>query len=244
MQWIYLSPHLDDAIFSCGGLIWEQVQAQEKVEVWTIFAGDPPGGQLSRFAKRIHNRWGADSDPIHIRRLEDVAACSRLDVSYQHFTFLDCIYRTSPETGKPLYASRRSLFETLAPVEQNLVDELHIILKHRLPFDANVVYPLGVGKHVDHRLVRFVVSNINRPLWFYADFPYVRRSRAWKKDLPGKPCHFMISQAGMNAWQEAVACYATQLSSFWEDISAMQSDIHGYINKNGGLWLWHIQPDE
>ena len=24
MRWIYLSPHLDDAVLSCGGLIFEQ----------------------------------------------------------------------------------------------------------------------------------------------------------------------------------------------------------------------------
>ena len=27
MRWIYLSPHFDDAVLSCGGLIWEQTHS-------------------------------------------------------------------------------------------------------------------------------------------------------------------------------------------------------------------------
>ena len=41
MRWIYLSPHLDDAVFSAGGLIYEQTQAGTPVEIWTIMCGDP-----------------------------------------------------------------------------------------------------------------------------------------------------------------------------------------------------------
>jgi len=42
MHWIYLSPHLDDAVLSCGGIIWQQVQSGHQVEIWTICAADPP----------------------------------------------------------------------------------------------------------------------------------------------------------------------------------------------------------
>jgi LmbE family N-acetylglucosaminyl deacetylase len=41
MRWIYLSPHLDDAVFSAGGLIYEQTQAGIPVEIWTFMCGDP-----------------------------------------------------------------------------------------------------------------------------------------------------------------------------------------------------------
>jgi hypothetical protein len=36
MRWIYLSPHLDDAALSAGGLIYEQTQAGIQVEIWTF----------------------------------------------------------------------------------------------------------------------------------------------------------------------------------------------------------------
>jgi LmbE family N-acetylglucosaminyl deacetylase len=33
MRWIYLSPHFDDAVLSCGGLIFDQAQAGTPVEI-------------------------------------------------------------------------------------------------------------------------------------------------------------------------------------------------------------------
>ena len=69
MHWIYLSPHLDDAVLSCGGLIWEQVQLGERVEIWTIFAGDPPAEMLTPFAEELHTRWGCGLNAVEIRRL-------------------------------------------------------------------------------------------------------------------------------------------------------------------------------
>ena len=49
---VYLSPHLDDAVLSCGGLIHRQVVAGQRPLVVTIFAGTPPVDvELSDFAR-------------------------------------------------------------------------------------------------------------------------------------------------------------------------------------------------
>ena len=53
---VYLSPHLDDAVLSCGGMIHRQAQAGERVVVVTVCAGDPPPGPLSDFARSLHER--------------------------------------------------------------------------------------------------------------------------------------------------------------------------------------------
>ena len=71
MKWIYLSPHLDDVIFSCGGLIWEQSNSDQDVEIWTIFAADAPIDSLSQFAETLHDNWGLDANVVKIRREED-----------------------------------------------------------------------------------------------------------------------------------------------------------------------------
>lgn len=41
MRWIYISPHLDDAVLSAGGLIYEQTRAGHEVEIWTFMCGFP-----------------------------------------------------------------------------------------------------------------------------------------------------------------------------------------------------------
>ena len=77
-DWIYLSPHLDDAVFSCGGRIALQVRAGRRVWVVTVCAGSP-GGPLSDYAQVLHTYWGlAETDAPAARREEDRAALARL----------------------------------------------------------------------------------------------------------------------------------------------------------------------
>src|SRR6266487_3414977 len=57
---IFLSPHFDDAIYSCGGTLGVQVNCGLHPLVITVFAGTPPPGtELSPFATLIHRRMGS-----------------------------------------------------------------------------------------------------------------------------------------------------------------------------------------
>ena len=78
MNWIYLSPHLDDVALSAGGLLWEQERTGEQVSVWTICAGDPGPEPISPFAETLQNRWRVGRDAVAIRRSEDVQSCAVL----------------------------------------------------------------------------------------------------------------------------------------------------------------------
>ena len=95
--WVYLSPHLDDAALSCGGLIWEQAQAGAAVSVWTVCAGDPPAGALSAFAEELHERWQTGREAVQLRRDEDRAACAHMQAAWRHLPIPDGIYRRAGE---------------------------------------------------------------------------------------------------------------------------------------------------
>lgn len=90
---LYLSPHLDDVVLSCGGLMRKQTLAGERVLVVTLFAGTPSYERLSPFARFFHLLWGRHSDPVGHRRQEDRAALSRLGADPFHLDFLEAIYR-------------------------------------------------------------------------------------------------------------------------------------------------------
>jgi LmbE family N-acetylglucosaminyl deacetylase len=94
MKWLYLSPHYDDAAFSCGGLIWEQTQTGEDVSIWTICGGDPPSKSHSAFTQSLHTRWKTSADAVAQRRLENLASCVIIGASSRNFHIPDCIYRT------------------------------------------------------------------------------------------------------------------------------------------------------
>jgi LmbE family N-acetylglucosaminyl deacetylase len=240
MVWIYLSPHLDDATLSLGGLIWEQSQAGEDVRIWTLCAGDPPPGEFSPFAQALHARWGTGREAVMARRAEDMEACAVLGASCHHFEVPDCIYRRSPRTGAHLYADENALWSPVHPDEGDLVDAIGVMLQDRLsalPAETKLVSPLTLGDHVDHRLTRTAAERVGVPLYFYADYPYVLGVDLWDKVSSLKSIVSSISPEGMGAWQKAIARHRSQISTFWGGRSEMQIAIQTYYDQIGGIWL-------
>lgn len=241
MQWIFLSPHLDDAALSCGGIIAERVANGDSVEIWTICAGDPPDGPLSPFASELHQRWGTGREAIAVRREEDLAACHVLKATPRHFSIPDCIYRRDPASGEPLIHFNEDLFRQLPESQTSLVEELSRQLTDSLLAGCQVAAPMTLGNHIDHQLVRQAAERLNRPLWFYADYPYAATEPLTLMPvmpLVGPVFNQPISPAGLRTWQTAVAEYKSQISSFWESVSEMEKAIHAYWSAGGGCNLW------
>ena len=241
MRWIYLSPHADDVALSCGGLLWEQVQRSDIVEIWTICAGDPPPVSLSPFASSLHARWQTGVEASAVRRGEDRLSCADLGAGYRHFSLPDCIYRRSPENGDALYASEEAIFGNLHPEENNLVREVSREISAELPAQARLVCPLAIGGHVDHRLVCAAAGLLGRQLWYYADYPYVQKlGRVFSpEEAPlWKSRSFRVSPAGLDAWVRAVAAHASQVSTFWPDKASMRLALVDYSQGMGGVRMW------
>ncbi len=253
MNWIYLSPHLDDAALSCGGLIWEQAQSGEAVSIWTLCAGEPPAGPLSPFAETLHARWQTGSQTLIQRRQEDITACQALSAAYRHFSIPDCIYRragdwqapqagdASQDAGEFLYASEEALTSPIHPAETGLVDRLRDELATTLPPGAQVVCPLALGGHVDHRLTRAAAHGLVERLWYYADYPYVVRHPEQLEQLRQEGWEGVISpitSSGLEAWIKAVGAYGSQVSTFWPDLPAMEAAISDSCKEFGGGMLW------
>jgi LmbE family N-acetylglucosaminyl deacetylase len=257
MTWIYLSPHLDDAALSCGGLIAHQTSTGETVEIWTICAGDPPPGALSPFAEELHLRWGTGREATALRRQEDLASCAQLSATCRHLPVPDCIYRqagldywrkTKPVERKTnsaqtsfLYPNRDTIFAALHPQENDLVDRLARALSDMLPPESELLCPLTLGGHVDHRLTRAAAESLGRELWYYADYPYVMEHGEQIAALEAGGWlmqRFPISQTAVETWFQAVAAHKSQISTFWPDLSAMQAAIQAYYDQFGGAVVW------
>lgn len=240
MERIYLSPHLDDVALSCGGLIWEQVQRGERVEIWTICAGDPPPGPLSAYAASLHERWQTEHVAPAERRAEDRLACQRLGAVPRYFGLPDCIYRRSPKNGESLYNSELELFGEIHPAEAGLVSFLTQELAQVIPNGASLVGPLAVGGHTDHRLVRAAMEGLGLPAAYYADYPYVQWLKGISAELVTrmKPSAYPISEEGVVAWTESVAAYSSQISTFWFSREDMEAEIREYCQRNDGVQLW------
>jgi LmbE family N-acetylglucosaminyl deacetylase len=238
MRWIYISPHLDDAVLSAGGFIYEQTRSGNAVEIWTIVCGFPPPGELTPLAQALHFQWGTGTpeETVNLRRAEDVQAAGSLGAKTLHFDVPDCIYRRGPD-GEPLYLD---IFAQPHKAEAQLPDQIAQSIAPRLGADDQVICQLGIGGHVDHILVRRAVERLNRPLWYAVDVPYVFKQPG---ELPPQVAGMMaslhpITEAGLEAWIEAALAYKSQLSSLFESPDKMKADIRSYYAERDGFPLW------
>jgi LmbE family N-acetylglucosaminyl deacetylase len=239
VEHIYLSPHLDDAVFSCGGLMARQTAAGESVIVVTVCAGDPPPGDLTPFAQELHARWKADRAPIEVRRSEDLAACERLCAGVIHFEIPDAVYRKASDNAA-LYPDEKSIFGVLHEFDTDLVDQLTWKLSRNIPVDAALYCPLGYDGHVDHRLTRQAAENLNRPLRYYPDLPYAARGGQIPDELglpKGVEQRILLVSEEIKAWTQASSCYQSQISTFWTDEKALQAELCDYHDRENGLRL-------
>ncbi len=221
-------------------MIWQLVQSGSQVEIWTICAGDPPAGPRPEFAHQIEMRWKTGLQSTGARRAEDEAACARLGANPVHFDLPDCIYRRLPD-GEPLVKAEADLWQPVPEAERPRVDQLTAQIAQRLPSRCRLAAPLALGDHIDHRLLRAVSLRLNRAVHFYPDYPYAAHSgvklnayieKTWRRE------RFPVSETALKAWQDAVACYTSQISSFWVDLAEMHLSLSQYSRQGGGSLLF------
>ncbi len=146
MTTIVLSPHLDDAVFSCGGMMAQWRRQGEKFLVLSVFTASPPAGALFPFAEMLHDRWGLGKDPVSGRRQEDIQACESLGCGWQHLEFPDCIYRSDPITGHPIVKSVVDLFAEVQESEMSLVQQVSRRLAEFILHGFESTLPPGCGR--------------------------------------------------------------------------------------------------
>lgn len=239
MKWYYLSPHFDDVALSCGGLVWEQTQSGDEISVLTICAGNPPPGPITPFAYSLHERWGTGEAAVSVREDENLRSCLIMGAKAINFSIPDAIYRRFPVPGPALYESDADLFAGIRSEEYQLIEDLHRELETSLPESCEIVCPLALGGHVDHLLVRSAVELLDRPAWYYADYPYLIDLEEPSQDAGQafRPVRFPISEIGLDAWVRSIVAHSSQLSTFWEGTDQMRSAVQSYWDPLRGIEL-------
>jgi LmbE family N-acetylglucosaminyl deacetylase len=242
---VCLSPHYDDAVLSCGGMLHRAASAGRRVLVVTVCAAPPPAGDLSPYAERLHRRWGATdraaaSAMVARRRTEDAAALSLLGAETVLLDLTDAIYRRDPATGDWLYVGHDGIFGPLASVETPVVDALAGALAalDGVARRSRIVAPLAVGGHVDHQLVRRAAEACwgDDPLRYYEDYPYAERDTAVRAVVDDRTWRFRrqgLDDADVAAKVAAVGAYASQISTFWTDRAAMETAVRAFAASRG-----------
>ena len=251
---IFLSPHLDDAVLSCGGTLAHLRRNAVPVTVVSIFAGEISNTEpLSPFAAAMHQFWGAPADVIALRRAEDRAALAHFGLQPHWLSFKDAIYRGEPARGEWFYTENPELFGAIHPAERDFPQKIAAALRdflHRenlLDTPATFYVPLAIGNHVDHQLVRQAAKYLARPgdaVFFYEDYPYVQwnpadRARALREtgDLwratGFREKIISLTDADVQTKMDAIAEYRSQLAILFGGEAEMRAQVRAFTAESG-----------
>lgn len=213
-----ISPHLDDAVFSCG----QWLGAHPGAMVVTVFAGMPRDASRLTVWDR-HCGFGSAGEAMQMRREEDHRALTLLGAQPHWLDFTDSQYGETPTLGE------------VALALQNLLQALR---------PPSVLFPLGLF-HSDHHLVHEASMTALRhtpgaSAWAYEDCLY--------RALPGLLQERLaaLHEAGMCAtpvrWhalengplkEAAVRAYESQLRAFGPQ---------GYDDTRRPERYWELMP--
>ncbi len=230
---LVISPHLDDAVLSCG----EWMSRHPGATVVTLFAGVPPGEvPLQDWDRRCGFRSGTEA--VRARRLEDFRALTLLGARPVWLDFLDDQY------GQPVDPSW--IGQALLP----------LLRQHR---PERTLIPLGLF-HSDHCLAHRAVATAVRTLgWsrlrLYEDAPYnddPDRVRARVTELVG--VGWVATPARPPLESDAAGEGAGGIGAAWAGglkrraIHAYRSQLRGFGSDDLATHLrperfWMLSPD-
>lgn len=224
---IFLSPHFDDAVWSCGGYIQMLVRGGQSVQVLTVF-GTQEVETTCQFG------WRRVANP-KIRVHENEKAMRYLSVSHESLDFTDAAFRVN-EDSKAIYTESKQLFDEINLFDQEIQEAVFLELARKL-LSKDIVYaPLALGFHVDHQIVKRACLKLElSKLFFYEDFPYEGEidDNVWQnQSIP----------VVLEGWFEAASLYRSQVLYLFGSQSIFKQRLrqHAQSSKSGGyeqrLW--------
>lgn len=144
-HFIFLSPHLDDAVWSCGGFISIVAKAGCKTDVITVHTGNPTESDLPKLQQKEITAKGS----LELRKNEDTEALKVLNVLPTWWDLPTRLLR------QPWLTNRLHVFKTPAGDEimkdenyHKITEKLHQLIE-TYP-EAKLICPMGVGHMYDH----------------------------------------------------------------------------------------------
>ena len=228
---LFLSPHLDDVAFSCGGLLAQLGDAGWRTVMATAFTRSVPNPAGFALACQTDKGLAPDVDYMALRRAEDRAAATILGTEPR---WLDL-----PEAPHRGYHSALALFGPVLDGDDiwrpltNLLADLLAELRPDLLFG-----PQGLGNHVDHRQVITAVLALSDPpcLAFYRDAPYAVRNQSALPDVrvAGLPPCAAAIRSGLDRKVAASCAYASQIGYQFGGPVPLGQALRAFAKDEGG----------
>ena len=203
----FISPHLDDAVFSCGGTLAKLAAEGWRTILCTIFTKSVVNPQGFALRCQMDKNLAADVDYMKLRRAEDFRAAKILGAAETlHLNFLEAPHR-GYESAAELFAGEKPGDEVWKAVAEyfEMLNEIH---------QPEIVFaPQGLGSHADHlQTIRAARSSFSiEKIRWYRDLPYaIRQPDALPSELLPPGLFSLFSEIKIYLPQKIAACAAYQ----------------------------------
>jgi len=181
---VFVSPHLDDAVLSSGGLMFF-FKKKKNIKVVNVFTKGSEPPEIF-FNKRSLLRAGFDDSDSYFkqRKKEDKAVLAGIGVKPINLDFVDAAWRKKktfrqnrltnfiPEINHLYPTKFHYLSGTVDKEDEILMPGITTALKKIIKKDAVVFCPLAIGGHVDHLIVRNICQENFSSVVYWSDYPY------------------------------------------------------------------------
>ncbi|MDD2823116.1 MAG: GNAT family N-acetyltransferase [Candidatus Daviesbacteria bacterium] len=218
----FISPHLDDVVLSCSGLIMKLTD-KTNITVVNIFT-QAHSGPYTLSAKKYLKSSGHknDANNLYLSRLqEDESALNSLNVKKINLDFTDALFRKkikqsiwgkiTPELEHIYPTYRWNILGNISKSDPTL-QEIKDHLKKIIPKDSLIFVPLNIAGHVDHLIVREACESLFDNIVYYSEFPYSYRNKKCIEKENYRKCEVLINY---NQKNKLVSCYKSQVSGLF-----------------------------
>jgi len=238
---IFFSPHLDDAVLSCGGLILKLAKNKQRVLVITIFSGVNEktivSGVMSNYVKKCG--YFNPKELSKERKKEDRRVMKELGITGKWMDFNEADYR-------PIYKNQKEMVDKRVIEKEDFLlkkvrEKVEKIMDDNLNPGGEVYFPIGLGMHIDHAIIKRVGEKVKYGgVYFWEDYPY-KMYTSNQLDLLMLRNKFCLSRvvdlgASIDRKKEVVEMYKSQLNVIFGSKPVFLSSFEKYyIKKNGDL---------
>ena len=226
---LFISPHLDDAVFSCGGTL-----ARLSAEGWqtilaTVFTKSVPNPTGFALECQLDKGLSAGVDYMALRREEDQRAAKKAGVN-------GLLWLDRPEAPHRGYEGAPDLFGEIRQGDEiwaAIAEDLRGLIRRYGP--GIIFAPQALGGHVDHRQVIRAALDVvptEQVLW-YRDLPYaIRHPEARLSPLlpPLRETCVNIPRY-LGTKLDACAAYSTQLGFQFGDEKRMREALSRFAGE-------------
>ncbi|HEV2139097.1 MAG TPA: PIG-L family deacetylase [Nitrososphaerales archaeon] len=200
---LVVSPHIDDAFLSLGGMLAKEASRKQKIlNVFTI----------TKFAPRGKCPKGDIVCVSKLRKEEELLNCRSVAAEVNFLEFLDAPIRLQKGLDAIDFDSEK---RTSDGIKEKIRIDLHD--------SERVFFPLAIGRHIDHVLICKIglelITEGDNPsnIYFYEDQPYsARKHKAYSLIDPNinmaRMRHSFVSISFRKKWK-LMTTYQSQFSN-------------------------------